>query len=100
MNNPPDSNPSDEWLVDAKHVLAELARHGKNIEFIRKEQVALRMDFLKGLSGIREDFQASIRKMEVELAMLKVKSGVWGLIGGAIPVAVALLVYFLTSGIK
>ena len=32
-----------------------------------------------------------ISKLKVEIAVLRVKSGVWGLIGGAIPVGIAIM---------
>lgn len=38
--------------------------------------------------------QSEFSKIWQEIAVLKVKAGVWGIIGGAIPVAIALLVHY------
>jgi hypothetical protein len=60
----------EEW---GQHVLAELARqHQEHIE-------------------VRKDLQA----IKVQLAMLKVRAGVWGAVAGAIPVVAALLMRLL-----
>ena len=90
---PPD-NPEELTL---QHILAEIKNSNKNYEEIRKEQVAMRMDFLKGMSDVREDFLRQTQVFSIELAVLKVKSGVWGLVGGAIPVALGLLIWFIQS---
>jgi hypothetical protein len=61
-------NDKDNWSKWENHVLTELKRQN---EFAEKT-----MDV--------------VTKISIELAGLKVKSGVWGLIGGTIPVIVAL----------
>ncbi len=61
------SNGWDRWQ---KHVLAELARLQTCVDRIERSQ----------------------RQLALDVAMLKVKSGVWGLIAGAIPVGILLLV--------
>jgi hypothetical protein len=38
-----------------------------------------------------DKIQIEIQKIHIELATLKVKSGVWGLIAGTIPVAIAVV---------
>ena len=62
----------DEW---GRHVLQELRRH----------------------HGSLDDIEKAINKIYVEIAMLKVKSGAWGALGGAIPVLIALGVWLLTK---
>jgi len=55
---------------------------------------------LKELERLNECYETLDQKMDKlskEVAMLKVKSGVWGLIGGAIPVAVALAIWILRT---
>jgi hypothetical protein len=42
--------------------------------------------------------QDQITKVREDIAGLKVKSGIWGLIGGAIPVIATVLIYLLTKG--
>jgi hypothetical protein len=34
----------------------------------------------------------------VEIAKLKIKSGVWGLVGGLIPVVIMIAIYFFIKG--
>ena len=56
------------WSEYEKLVLNELERHNNLIEGIRKD-----------VSDIRS-----------EIAMLKVKSGLWGMLGATIPLAIAI----------
>ncbi len=35
--------------------------------------------------------------VRIEIAKLKVKAGIWGVIGGAVPVLIMLAIYFLRS---
>ena len=65
-----DNNGWDEY---GKHVLAELKRQNENMEEANKRLITI----------------------EVEIAMLKVKAGIWGLIGASIPVCVMLAINFL-----
>lgn len=52
-------------------------------------------DVLVNLCNTRiADIDENIRKIYIELAALKVKSGIWGLIGGMIPVAI-IIAYML-----
>lgn len=60
----------NSWFMWSKHVLMQLENDAKCIATIKRDQ-----------SAIRE-----------EIAALKVKAQVWGLIGGAIPAAVVLAV--------
>jgi len=62
-------NRGDGWTQYSKLVLTKLEDHEDILKDINKE-----------LTNVR-----------VEIGMLKVKSGVWGLIGGLIPVAIALI---------
>lgn len=39
-----------------------------------------------------------ITLVRVEIAKLKVKSGIWGLMGGLIPVLIAVSLYIITRG--
>ncbi len=64
------------WSEYQRLVLADLGRHGKLLNTLNEK----------------------INKIHVEIAYLKIKSGIWGLIGGAIPVAVALLFQLIKGG--
>lgn len=62
-------NSENGWLQWGKHVLEELKRLNTCYDNLLKEN----------------------GKMRVEIAKLKVKSGIWGLAGGSIPVAIAII---------
>ena len=59
----------NDWVKWSKHVLLELER----------------------LSSAYEATQREIQSIRVDIATLKVKAGVWGLIAGAVPVLIVLL---------
>ena len=65
----PEPNGWEQW---SKYVLKELER----------------------LNKCYQDIEADLQDIKVEIAMLKVKSGIWGAIAGAIP-AIGALVYVL-----
>jgi len=67
--------PENDWNEWSKYVLKELERLGNSYE-----KLDARMD-----------------KMSNEITSLKVKSGVWGLIGGAIPVAIGIGVWLIRT---
>jgi hypothetical protein len=47
------------------------------------------------LDGMRDAVHKETTEMKVNIAMLQVKCGVWGLIGGAIPAGIVLLAKLL-----
>ena len=57
------------------------------------QELVLKMleDHSEGLEGLRED----MTKLRIEVAMLKVKSGIWGAAAGLIAVATYLAFAFL-----
>lgn len=65
-----DDNGWHEW---SRHVLAELER----------------------LNGVCELMRVDIAKVRIDIARLQVKAGVWGLIGGSIPVIIALILWMM-----
>ena len=69
---PGTNNGWDEW---SKHVLKELER----------------------LNACMVHIDDDLRKLSIDIAMLKVKAGVWGVIGGSIPAIVTLVYLFLRS---
>ena len=68
--------------------------------------IRLRVDALyRKMDEMKEGFYSNEMKITEEISALKVKSGVWGAIGGVIPVVAVLLVWLakvvivhLTSG--
>ncbi len=50
------------------------------------------------LNDNMEERDKVIQGIQVQLATLQVKAGVWGLIGGAIPVVITIAIYLITKG--
>ncbi len=75
MTGCPDKH-GNGWREWSKYVLKELERLNEYHDSIDKAQ----------------------QKIVVEIAMLKVKSGVWGAIGGAIPVVIGLAILYMKKG--
>lgn len=68
-----DSGGQNGWNEWSRHVLAELER----------------------LNAYCERIEKKLNEAITDIATLKVKAGVWGAIGGAVPVALGLLVWLL-----
>lgn len=45
-----------------------------------------------------DDLRQAVHETRIEVAQLQVKSGVWGMIGGAVPILIALLFMLLSTG--
>jgi len=53
-------------------------------------------DWIEGhFDSLRED----ISSLKVDVAMLKIRAGIWGLLGGAIPIAIGIGVFLVNRGI-
>ena len=64
---------ADSWYVWSKHVLLQLEQDSLYLYDIKKK----------------------LTEIEKEIAALKVKSGIWGAIGGAIPACVVIVLWML-----
>ena len=73
-----DSDGWDQWAV---FVLNELERLNGNYEALRKE-----------VGAIHTSMQKEISTVHTEIATLKVKAGLWGAVGAAIPVLLMLAI--------
>lgn len=60
-----------------------------------KYQESLVLTTLKRLEKNDVIIFEKLNKIQVEIATLKVKSGIWGLIGACIPVAIGLIISFI-----
>jgi len=76
----------DGWDQYAKHVLAELQRLSTSYEANAEALNDTKMEFIKEMQAVR-----------VEIAMLKIKAGVWGLVAGAIPPVGVMLLWVLRT---
>lgn len=66
---------NESWNTWRKHVLAEIKR----------------------VNGNAEKIQDGVHSLKVEIAKLQVKSGVWGLVGGMVPVVVLIAMQKFTQ---
>jgi hypothetical protein len=71
----PPNNTENGWNEWGRHVLSELKRLNEWVGEVDKKQTTILM----------------------QLSALKVKAGVWGLIAGAIPVAIGLVIWFIKA---
>ena len=78
-------------------LLAELDRLDKGIEALAARVDSGDKDIRAALDEKVTDVLVQIKNIEIQVATLNVKAGVWGAMGGAIPVAVGLLVWLLTK---
>lgn len=68
---------SNGWTKWGKHVLKELERQ----------------------DSTDVDIVSRVNKLEIDQAVLKMKSGIWGAIGASIPIIIAIAIWLLTSGV-
>ena len=73
INNP--KGMSRTWNQWSQHVLKELERLNETLERL----------------------EALLNKTREDVAVLKVKAGVWGLLGGAVPATVTLVIIWLKT---
>lgn len=69
---------SNSWFAWSKHVLMQLEHDAMCLSEVKKE----------------------LTNIKVEIARLKVKSGIWGAIGGMLPVISAILIGLLIWYVK
>jgi VIT1/CCC1 family predicted Fe2+/Mn2+ transporter len=77
-------NDYESWGVYRKLVLSEIAATKKAVEKLAATQ-----------DKLHAENQAMIKELAINIAMLQVKSGVWGAIGGTIPIIVFLALEYL-----
>ncbi len=74
----------ESWPVYRKLVLSEIAGTKEAIGKLSDKQ-----------DTMHRENQDLIKKLAIDIAMLQVKAGVWGAIGGTIPIIVFLAVEYL-----
>ncbi len=77
---------SEEWANWSKHVLAELVRLNDG-----QEKLDGKLD--KKITELHE----KLNRMNTDIVTLKLKAGVWGLCGAAIPACITLAVIVLKN---
>lgn len=80
MDRNSQSNEAGGWDEYRKLVLAELRRIDEGFQHERKNRAMT-----------EKIYWERIAKLEIDIAALKIKAGVWGLMGGLIPALTVLL---------
>lgn len=57
--------------------------------------MALNTKEVKWIEGLFKEVHEKIAGVRVDIATLKVKASVWGLLGGLIPVLITIAIYFI-----
>jgi len=85
------SDETNGWREYQKLVLSELRRLDENVEKMN-ERIERAIKHERGnRQMIDQATHEDIRALQIEVHGLKIKAGIWGLIGGLLPVATALL---------
>ena len=109
--NGSETSPQGSWREWARHILIELERLNTFTETITTrlqenrteldgKLSQLRSELQASISGVREGINKDVNDLRVEIAMLKVKAGVWGAVGAAIPIIGTLLIAYLVQHFK
>lgn len=90
-----DSSEGQGWREYQKLVLNELRRLDTNLEKLT-DRIDAAVKHERSNRQISETaMQSDIRKISLEVRELKIKAGVWGLLGGLLPVLTALMLKLL-----
>lgn len=79
------------WSEWQNHVLAELGRLNTCVEKIERDKGCIHEGIKTQITSTKEDLKADIAKISAEIAVLKVKAGIWGAVAGVIPGSVVLV---------
>ena len=88
----PDGN---GWNEYQRYVLAEIKRVAKNTDDIRRTTDESNLQFVTLISQVELRVLAKISILNQEIAALKVKASIWGGVGGAVIILMALCVWLV-----
>jgi archaellum component FlaC len=86
----------NEWRDASEFIRGELGHLNKQYQEIVNAILLIRND----LSKFQVEIVRDIGKIQVEIGMLKVKSSIWGLLGGTIPVVILIIIQLITKFTK
>jgi hypothetical protein len=78
---PPNNNGWEKW---SNYVIAELKRIGNTQEYMKEKQ--------DSMNNTVTELRISVAKLDTQF---KVKSSIWGLIGGALPIIIILGIWLI-----
>ena len=86
---------SNGWNEYQKLVMSEIARVAKNTDDIRTATDKSNIQFVTLISQVEIRVLAKISLINQEIATLKVKASIWGGVGGAVMILMALCVWLV-----
>lgn len=100
----PDNNGG--WTEYGALVLKELERLNNSMETLKQDVHSLQKSWGEDLNAVRKEGSDEVkevraelervnRQLSVKIGQLQIKSGVWGLVGGLVPVLIAVAIAFL-----
>lgn len=85
------SDDSNGWREYQKLVLNELRRLDENVEKLGTRMDRLVKHETNNRLQAEHGFSAELQRLSIEVHGLKIKAGVWGVIGGLLPVLAAVV---------
>lgn len=106
-----DDDWNGSWREWARHVLMELKRLNDNYDDIdtritasadkyQRDLAETRTEFSSKVSLVKDAMSSEIQKINIAIAMLNVKAGIWGAIGAAVIALSTLITFLATEYIK
>lgn len=87
----------NEWSI---YVLNELERTNGCIEALQAGQSTMKDDLSKDIQRVKDDVMKQIGNIREDLVLLKVKSGFWGALSGAVTVLLSIGIYLLQRALS
>jgi len=88
-------NTINGWNEWSKHVLAELKRLNTCYETLEKANSSEHIAIRDQIIAVKEELKSDISISRADIAVLKVKAGLWGAAAGAVPGIIALIWYIV-----
>lgn len=85
------------WNEMKNLVLSEIKRINKNYESldVKLDAIDKKVDIMSSKLECLPNHETRINTLETNQSALNVKSGIWGVIGGGIPIIIMIFIYFI-----
>lgn len=89
------------WNEMKNLVVSELKRMNTNYESLdgKVDNITIKVGIMNSKLECLPDHTNRINALETNQSALKVKSEIWGVIGGALPVIILIFIYIVVKGI-
>lgn len=91
---------ANNWSEWQNHVLNELSRMSTKIESIEDSRLCDHDDLREKIVEVKDELKSDIADVKKEIEVIKVKTTIRGLIAGAIPTSVIVVLYLLQLWLK